>query len=165
MRFTNKIIDQNCALCNDAVEDSNHPFFHRKKAKELWQTIKNCWPNTIDTSNKEALTQSLAKLRAPRREKQVNYVIVAVVVYSIWRARNEKIFTNNMTPIQIQYHLTREHIIQRTLKMHSIIKKSTQCIKKNSQHDLKIGGFLVVQAVRLLKPYISLQKIYIYKHV
>jgi len=39
MRFTDKIIGQNCALCNDAVEDSYHLFFHCKWAKDLWQAI------------------------------------------------------------------------------------------------------------------------------
>ena len=100
MRFTDKITDAACALCNDAVEDSDHLFFQCKWAKELWQAICNWWQFKVDTSSKEAFSQSLVKLKKPKGEKHVTCAIAAAGVYNIWRARNEKIFSNQMTSIQ-----------------------------------------------------------------
>ena len=89
MRFTDKIADQACVLGNTEVEDTDHLFFQCIWAQEMWPSIRNWWPNTIDISNKEAFARSLIKLKKPRGEKQITYAIAAAVIYNIWRARNE----------------------------------------------------------------------------
>ncbi|KAJ8435719.1 hypothetical protein Cgig2_002676 [Carnegiea gigantea] len=115
---------------NFDIEDLDQLFFQCKWAKDLWQSMRNWWNFTVDTSNKQAFTQSLVKLKKPKGEKQVTYAIAAAAIYSIWRARNEKIFSNHMIYVQTQNKLTREHIIQRTLILNNITRKYTHCIEK-----------------------------------
>ncbi|KAJ8427474.1 LOW QUALITY PROTEIN: hypothetical protein Cgig2_021884 [Carnegiea gigantea] len=68
-RFTNKILDKNCAICNEAKEDFDHLFFQCKWAKEFWQHIRYWWHLTMDISNTEGFTKSLLKINKPRGEK------------------------------------------------------------------------------------------------
>ncbi|KAJ8419632.1 hypothetical protein Cgig2_004554 [Carnegiea gigantea] len=70
------------------------------------------------------------KAQNAKGERQATYAIVAAAIYSIWRARNEKVFSNHMIHLQTQSKLTKEHIIQRTLTLNSIIGKYTNCIDK-----------------------------------
>jgi len=91
----------------------------------------------VDISTKEGLTKSLVKLKMPKGERQVTYAIAAAAIYSIWRARNEKIFYNYMIYAQTQSKLTKDHIIQRTLTMNCITGKYTNCKDKIQGRSVK----------------------------
>ena len=67
-KFTDKILDKTCAMCNEADEDSNHLFFQCNWAKEFWQRIGQWWHMTVDISNTETFKRSLLKIRRPRGE-------------------------------------------------------------------------------------------------
>ncbi|KAJ8423588.1 hypothetical protein Cgig2_009242 [Carnegiea gigantea] len=110
------------------AEDADHLLFQCTWAKEMWQAIKNWWPITFDISSKEAFTRSLIKLKKPRGEKHITYSIAAAVIYNIWRAKNEQIFSNHAPSIQTYFKQTREHIIHRILILRSTTKKFTHSI-------------------------------------
>ena len=128
MRFTNKIDDPACVLCNAEAEDADHLLFQCTWAKDMWQAIRNWWPTTFDISSKEAFARSLTKLKKPRGEKQITYSIAAAVISNIWRARNEKIFSNYAPSIQTYFKQIKEHIIHRLLILHSTTKKFAHSI-------------------------------------
>jgi len=89
VRFTDKIEDQTCVLCNAEAEDVDHLLFQCIWAKAMWQAIRNGWPIPLDISGKATFARSLIKLRKSKDEKQITYSIVAAVIYNIWRARNK----------------------------------------------------------------------------
>ncbi|KAJ8429362.1 LOW QUALITY PROTEIN: hypothetical protein Cgig2_033194 [Carnegiea gigantea] len=110
-RFIAKISDCACVMCNAAEEDSNHLFFQCTWAKQIWQSIGQWWHMHIDISSTDSFKRSLIKLRRPKREQQITYAIAAVVIYNIWRARNEMIFSHHLILVHTQVKVTKDHRI------------------------------------------------------
>ncbi|GJT11848.1 RNA-directed DNA polymerase, eukaryota, reverse transcriptase zinc-binding domain protein [Tanacetum coccineum] len=83
-----------CPLCDDGIETEDHIFVHCKVAKELWSDVLKWWriPNVSFP-----FLQNLVHLadHTPLGEKFTKFfdVVVQTTIWSIWRYRNNVIFS------------------------------------------------------------------------
>ncbi|GKU87124.1 hypothetical protein SLEP1_g1573 [Rubroshorea leprosula] len=91
--ITIELDDGICALCEEEVEDSNHLFPRCKVAKWLWKACGKWWGTSVNLEND--CWKTFEQFGAWAKEKRVKEgwdCIWNVVVWTIWLARNQKIF-------------------------------------------------------------------------
>ncbi|GKV35771.1 hypothetical protein SLEP1_g43991 [Rubroshorea leprosula] len=91
--ITTELDDGTCALCEEEVEDSNHLFLRCKVAKWLWKACGKWWGTSVNLGN--YCWKTFEQFGAWAKEKRVKEgwdCIWNVVVWTIWLARNQKIF-------------------------------------------------------------------------
>ncbi|GJS84774.1 RNA-directed DNA polymerase, eukaryota, reverse transcriptase zinc-binding domain protein [Tanacetum coccineum] len=100
-----------CPLCDDGIETEDHIFVHCKVAKELWSDVLKWWriPNVSFP-----FLQDLVHLadHTPLGEKFTKFfdVVVQTTIWSIWRYRNNVIFSAKKPS---------KNLIFNDIKMHS----------------------------------------------
>ncbi|XP_010667623.1 uncharacterized protein LOC104884638 [Beta vulgaris subsp. vulgaris] len=81
--------DNNCALCNQATKDCHHLFFRCPFSKMVctgllqWLGIRNLVIEFVYTHWKK-----WGRNHGSKRRQKIGYVILAAVVYEVWKARN-----------------------------------------------------------------------------
>jgi len=89
-------LDPSCPVCHTELEDTDHIFFHCPLAKQTWElaTLHNWLPsNPFHSSTLPARDQ----LHALALQKSPLLTRVALLLWSIWKARNNLTF-NNVPP-------------------------------------------------------------------
>ncbi|GKV16403.1 hypothetical protein SLEP1_g27050 [Rubroshorea leprosula] len=94
--ITTELEDGICALCEEEVEDSNHLFLRCKVAKWLWKACGKWWGISVNLEND--CWKSFEQFGVWAKETRVKEgwdCIWNVVVWTIWLARNQKIFRDS----------------------------------------------------------------------
>ncbi|KAJ0507913.1 putative RNA-directed DNA polymerase [Helianthus annuus] len=87
--------DTGCPFCNEYAETSDHLFVSCQFTQVVWLVIAQ-WcklPPFIAFSLKDVLDLHVTVNGSKRRKKMI-YAIIQVVIWSIWRLRNEVVFNN-----------------------------------------------------------------------
>ena len=88
-----------CAICNMAEESCEHIFILCPWATEIWALLKNwCGIEFTDTYSVEQRIRVSLNVRQNKKKRKAANAIVLVTIWTIWKARNEKIFIGRMTP-------------------------------------------------------------------
>ncbi|GKU94169.1 hypothetical protein SLEP1_g7697 [Rubroshorea leprosula] len=88
--------DRKCALCEGEVEDSSHLFLKCRVAKWLWKACGKWWGISVNLENN--CWKSFEQFGVQAKEacvKEAWDCIWNVVVWSVWLARNQKIFRDS----------------------------------------------------------------------
>ncbi|GKV29753.1 hypothetical protein SLEP1_g38652 [Rubroshorea leprosula] len=94
--ITTELEDGICALCEEEAEDSNHLFLRCKVAKWLWKACGKWWGISVNLENDCWKSFELFGVWAKEtRVKEGWDCIWNVVVWTIWLARNQKIFRDS----------------------------------------------------------------------
>ncbi|GAU34369.1 hypothetical protein TSUD_217090 [Trifolium subterraneum] len=114
------ICDTLCPSCNKSPETMEHTFLECDWAKRVWFSS----PLTINLNNTQCYSFSEWYNYMLNNTKEECMQMVTTIIYSIWLARNNKIFINIDTPVQIAINkaLQTLHSYQNTAASISICK-------------------------------------------
>ncbi|GKU94470.1 hypothetical protein SLEP1_g7966 [Rubroshorea leprosula] len=85
--------ERKCVLCEEEEEDSSHLFLKCKIAKWLWRACANWWGIKVELQNECKRTFQLFGAWTKKSHKREGWdCIWNAVIWSVWMARNKKIF-------------------------------------------------------------------------
>lgn len=86
-----------CPFCKNAVESISHVLLHCPPVWRVWSELVNwwdmCWvvPCTV-----EALLQWWVEVKLKKKERKIWNLVPLVMLWSVWKLRNEKVFTGRL---------------------------------------------------------------------
>ncbi|MFS8018578.1 putative reverse transcriptase zinc-binding domain-containing protein [Helianthus anomalus] len=84
-----------CILCGEYVESSDHLFVACHFAQTIWQNIASwCKIPPIVAFDIRALLDLHGFIQGSRKRKKALHAIVLIVIWCIWKTRNEAMFNN-----------------------------------------------------------------------
>ncbi|XP_071708429.1 uncharacterized protein [Rutidosis leptorrhynchoides] len=83
-----------CPLCNAETESVSHALLHCDEVYKVWKGIDSWWNMDIDTSSVNAALSTIPSSINYAMGKTIWQATMWVVTYSIWNARNKKVFSN-----------------------------------------------------------------------
>lgn len=83
-----------CVLCKAASEDINHLFLTCGVSRILWDRIYSYIGLGFNIWNIKTLYESFSKLAQSNRRNIIFLNVGVVVLWSMWKERNNKIFNN-----------------------------------------------------------------------
>ncbi|XP_062112763.1 uncharacterized protein LOC133823926 [Humulus lupulus] len=124
----NILPEAKCQFCKVADETITHLFFDCPYSSDCLQQVKNwvCW--SITASQLPGIVRVIGRMKATRFRKMVLSVIMAALVYHLWRVRNESIWLSSLD--------NPTSIVQKT-KAASKIRIQSVWPKKVSAKDLE----------------------------
>lgn len=92
MRRTN--FSNLCCWCSSESETLEHLFFKCSLAQWAWKNIRQWWNVNISPQNLEDMWRMFSVLFTRSPIRKVWQLILTTTLWSIWLARNEKVFCN-----------------------------------------------------------------------
>ena len=117
-----------CSMCHQSPETQDHLFFECSFLNNIWERFLNDWQVDIQRTGLEVFVNSLTKLNMPRRLRALFYAIANAVIYSIWLARNRKLYCNKDYPADDILREIMRQIILRVLHLNQHRQKYTICL-------------------------------------
>lgn len=92
-----------CPLCSADEESHTHLFFACPFFEDLWRHFtSSIFTHQYDCSTYQILDVILDPVFSASRHKlTITKLLFQVIVYSIWRERNARIFTTTITPLSV----------------------------------------------------------------
>lgn len=83
-----------CPWCNSAAETATHLFWDCELSRWAWGFVSKWWslPNLLQESSQFSLSR-LLNFKVSRQAKRIWIIVVAAVLWTVWLARNELVFS------------------------------------------------------------------------
>ncbi|XP_022030815.1 uncharacterized protein LOC110931740 [Helianthus annuus] len=89
-----QVQNNTCVLCEQDVESADHILLNCRVAEEVWHRL-SLWMNIppgLNQSTVDEMLQSVNGLNVSKNRKRIIHAIYIITMWSIWKARNRKIF-------------------------------------------------------------------------
>ena len=105
---TGVTLDRNCLLCGVGNENINHLFFECFYSKQVLEAVMVWLEWKCAARSLKEVYKWISKAKMSIVRKRILYAVIGVVVYHVWRVRNEALWEAKVSRIQ--------HTVQRIEK-------------------------------------------------
>lgn len=90
-----------CPLCLQDPESAEHLLLHCSVSSQIWSWWTNLWQ--INWVFSHSLRDAFLQWRWPKKApffKKVWAAVLFIILWSLWKERNQRIFTNKSSPVK-----------------------------------------------------------------
>nr|GFA82003.1 hypothetical protein [Tanacetum cinerariifolium] len=91
----NGSLARSCTLCESKPDSHEHLFFECSFSRKVWRHMRNLVGLSLMQPSLEMILSFIIPMAKRRTSKYVTKLVIAALVYFIWKERNDRLFNNN----------------------------------------------------------------------